>query len=167
LGERVRTFLLAGLAVVLAACTQAISKDALRTADPALTFSRLIKSPESYRGKRILTGGEILSTSARDGETWVEVLQKPLGWRDEPEDTDESHGRFLVRIPGFADPAIYAPRKKITVLGEVEGQRVQRLKEMDYAYPVLLPLEHHLWKPPGEGDARFHFGIGAGVGINR
>ena len=162
-----KSLMLAGLAAFLMACTPAISKDSLRMADPNLTFPMLAKDPESYQGKNILVGGQILATSARDGETWVEILQKPLDWQHKPKDTDESYGRFLVRFPGFADPAIYAAGKKITFLGTVEGKKVQRLKEMDYTYPVLFPREHYLWKPEADGDSRFHFGIGVGVGINR
>jgi outer membrane lipoprotein len=158
---------MAGLAAILMACTPAISKDSLKMADPTLTYPMLAQDPETYKGKNILVGGQILTTNARDGETWVEVLQKPLDWQNKPKDTDESYGRFLVRIPGFADPAIYAPGKKITLLGEVEGKRVQRLKEMDYGYPVLFPREHYLWKTPDEGGSQFHFGIGVGVGVTR
>jgi outer membrane lipoprotein len=162
-GEGMKAFILMGLVVLLAACTPAISKDSLKMADPTLTFPMLVKDPESYRGKNILVGGQILATNARDGETWVEVLQKPLDWQHEPKDTDESYGRFLVRFSGFADPAIYSPGKKITFLGEVEGKKVQRLREMDYTYPVLIPREHHLWKPEADGGSQFHFGIGVGV----
>jgi outer membrane lipoprotein len=149
----------------LTACTQAIPKESLKTADPDLTFQKLIKEPEQYRGRIILTGGQILGTTAREGETWVEVLQKPLDWQQKPKDTDESFGRFLIRFESFADPAIYAVGKKITVLGEVLGKKVQPLKEMDYAYPVLTPREHYLWKPEDSSSPSFHFGIGVGVGV--
>ncbi len=158
-----KLLMVAVLAAFLTACTPAISKDSLKLADPALTFPTLVKDPEAYRGKNILVGGQILTTTARDGETWVEVLQKPLNWQDKPEDTDESYGRFLVRIPGFADPAIYFPGRKITLLGEVEGKRVQRLNGIDYSYPVFFPREHYLWKTPAEGGPQFHFGLGVGV----
>ena len=62
--EMRKTFFLLGLGLFLCACTPAISKDSLRMADPTLTFQALIKDPESYRGKNILTGGEILAASA-------------------------------------------------------------------------------------------------------
>jgi outer membrane lipoprotein len=162
-----KLFMMIVLLSALAACTQAIPQESLKTADPNLTFQNLIKEPEQYRGKIILTGGQILGTTAREGETWVEVLQKPLDWEHKPKDTDESLGRFLVRFESFADPAIYTAGKKITVLGEVMGKKVQPLREMDYAYPVLIPREHYLWKPEDTTSPRFHFGIGVGVGIHR
>ncbi len=155
------------LTAFLAACTQAIPKESLNKVDPNLSFQMLIKDPESYQGKNILVGGQILTVNVREGESWVEVLQKPLDWQHRPKDTDESAGRLLVRFQGFLDPAIYTAGKKITVVGEVQGKKVQPLKEMDYAYPVLIPREHHLWKPEDSSSPRFHFGIGVGVGIHR
>ena len=160
-----RRFIIIVLTSFLAACTQAIPKESLNKVDPNLSFQMLIKDPESHQGKNILVGGLILGTTAREGETWVEVLQKPLDWQHKPKDTDESFGRFLIRFESFADPAIYTAGKKITVLGEVLGKKVQPLKEMDYAYPVLIPREHHLWKPEDSSSPSFHFGIGVGVGV--
>ncbi len=162
-----KLFIMITLTTFLAACTPAISKKSLDKVDPNLSFQMLIKDPELYRGKNILVGGQILAVNVREGESWVEVLHKPLDWQHNPKDTDESAGRFLVRFQGFLDPAIYTAGKKITVVGEVQGKKVQPLKEMDYAYPVLTPREHFLWKPEDSTSPRFHFGIGVGVGIHR
>jgi outer membrane lipoprotein len=160
-----KLFILILMGVSLAACTQAIPRETLKMADPHLTFQMLIKDPEQYQGRNILTGGQILGTSTREGETWVEVLQKPLDWQHKPKDTDESFGRFLLRFEGFADPAIYTVGKLITVVGEVKGKKVQPLKEMDYVYPVLTPRDHHLWRPESGGGPMFHFGFGIGTVI--
>ena len=162
-----KLFIMIILTTFLAACTPAIPQKWLDKVDPNLSFHMLIKDPESYRGKNILVGGQILAVNVREGESWVEVLHKPLDWQHNPKDTDESAGRFLVRFQGFLDPAIYTAGKKITVVGEVQGKKVQPLKEMDYTYPVLTPREHHLWKPEDSTSPRFHFGIGVGVGIHR
>ncbi len=162
-----KLFIVIVLATFLAACTQAIPKESLNKVDPNLTFQMLIKDPESYQGKNILVGGQILAVNLREGESWVEVLHKPLDWQHRPKDTDESAGRFLVRFQGFLDPAIYTAGKKITVVGEVQGKKVQSLKEMDYAYPVLIPRDHHLWKPEDSSSPMFHFGVGVGVGVHR
>lgn len=148
--------------VFLAACAPVISHELLKKVDPELSFQMLIRDPDRYRGKQILVGGQILGITVGEGETWAEVLQQPLDWRQKPEDTDVSYGRFLTRFEGFLDPAIYAAGKKITVLGEVHGKKVQPLKQMEYTYPVLLPREHHLWKSDTYGGSFFHLGIGVG-----
>lgn len=154
-------FVLGGFAL-LTGCAAAISSESLKQADPNITFQALVKDPERYRGKIVLLGGQIITTTVREKETWVEVLQQPLDWQHRPQDTDVSYGRFLVHFGGFLDPAIYAAGKKVTVLGEVQGKRVQTLKEMESTYPVLLPREHHLWKPESSSGPFFHIGIGIG-----
>ena len=154
-----------GIMILLAACAPAISQESLKGADPEIPFQGLIKDPERYQGKVIVVGGQIVTTSVREGESWVEILQHPLDSQRKPQDTDVSYGRFLVRFEGFIDPAIYAAGKKITVVGEVQGKKVLPLGQMEYSYPVLQPREHHLWSPdPPYGGPTFHIGIGIGVG---
>ena len=159
---KLKTFSIIGLMVLAAACGSAIPKESLRQVDPEITFQGLIKDPDRYKGKVILVGGQIVSTTVRESESWVEILQQPLDWKQRPQNTDVSYGRFLVCFQGFLDPAIYAAGKKITVLGEVLGKKVQPLNEMEYAYAVLLPREHYLWKPETYGGPLIHFGIGVG-----
>jgi outer membrane lipoprotein len=159
---KLKTFSTIALMVFTVACGSAIPKESLRQVDPGITFQGLIKDPERYRGKVILVGGQIVSTTVHESESWVEVLQQPLDWKQRPQNTDVSYGRFLVRFQGFLDPVIYAAGKKITVLGEVSGEKVQPISEMAYTYAVLLPREHYLWTPETYGGPSIHFGIGVG-----
>jgi len=147
---------------ILSACAPVISKQGLKELNPEITFQSLLQDPERYKGKVVLFGGQIVSAVVKEGATWIEVLQKPLDSQQKPEDTDVSHGRFLVHFTDFRDPAIYSAERKITVLGEVHGKKVMPLKEMDYSYPVLIPREAHLWKPETDRGPFFHFGIGVG-----
>jgi outer membrane lipoprotein len=154
-------FILSVIAL-LSACASVISKQGLREADPGITFQVLLQDPDRQKGKVVLWGGEIVTTTVKEGETWIEVLQKPLNSDQKPEDTDVSYGRFLVHFRDFRDPAIYAGERKITVLGQVQGKKVMPLKEMDYPYPVLIPRESYLWKPEAKSGPFFYFGIGVG-----
>jgi outer membrane lipoprotein len=155
------TILMAGL---MAGCTAAIPKESLNQVDPGVAFEAVVRNPEEYKGKVILAGGQILGTTVQEGQTWVEVLQHPLDWKQRPQNTDVSSGRFLIRYDGFVDPAIYSQGKMITVVGEVMGKRILPLKEMQYSYPVLKPRDQYLWKPEASygGAPNFHIGIGVG-----
>jgi len=159
---KLKTFSTIGLMVFATACGSAIPKESLKQVDPEITFQMLIKDPDRYKGKVVLVGGQIVSTTVRESESWVEILQQSLDWKQRPQNTDVSYGRFLVRFQGFLDPAIYAAGKKITVLGEVLGKKVQPLNEMEYAYVVLLPREYYLWTPETYGGPSIQFGIGVG-----
>ncbi len=152
-----------GFFLALSACAPVISKQSLSQADMNLTFQELQRDPERYRGKVVLLGGQILGTKVQDGQTWIEVLQRPLTSRQKPKETDVSYGRFLTRFADFRDPAIYVPGREITVLGEIEGKQVSPLNGTTYVYPVLIPREAYLWRPE-EAGAGLPINIGIGIG---
>jgi outer membrane lipoprotein len=137
----------------------------MSTVDKGISFPALQQNPDSYKGKVVVLGGQIITTTVKADETWIEVLEKPLDYQQRPSDTDKSSGRFLVRFQGFLDPAIYASGRKLTVAGQVDGKVVRPLKEINYTYPLLTAREHYLWKPAYVySSPRFGIGIGGGVG---
>jgi outer membrane lipoprotein len=158
-------WLIMGLIVALFACAPAFSRHSLDQVETNISFQALLQDPESYRDRIVMYGGEIIQTRAEANETWVEVLQKPLDGDNRPQETDVSYGRFFIQFQGFQDPAIYAPGRKITVIGEVQGKRTEKIKDLDYSYPVLLSRESHLWRAEASRGPMFHFGIGIGTVI--
>ncbi|HSR13370.1 MAG TPA: Slp family lipoprotein, partial [Thermodesulfobacteriota bacterium] len=76
------------LALIAAGCASAIPRESLKQAAPGLTFDAVMREPDRYIGKVILVGGRILAVNVREGDTWVEVMQHPLDWRERPKDTD-------------------------------------------------------------------------------
>ncbi len=151
-------------ALVVAGCAAVISQESLKTVDQDIRFEQLLENPDAYRGKVVLLGGEIINTENVPNKTVIVVLQRSLGYNKKPDSEGESKGRFIVSAPGFLDPAIYRPRRKITVVGSVMGKQVRPLGELEYAYPVIEKKELYIW--PVEGapatSPRFHIGIGIG-----
>jgi outer membrane lipoprotein len=132
------------LFVALAACAP-ISKS-LRSEAVNIPFSAVQEEPKTYKGDIVIWGGGIVKTENRkNGTTLLEVMEKPLGWREEPEVTDESQGRFLVTVNKFLDPRIYGPGRRITVAGEVVGSETKLLGKMEYPYPLLSAKQIYLW----------------------
>ena len=88
-------------------------------------------NPNFYKGKSVVWGGEIIETeNQKDGTTQIEVFQKPLGWGEEPKDTVDSEGRFLVIADKYVDPYLYQTGRKITVAGEIRGEEIKPLGKM-------------------------------------
>jgi outer membrane lipoprotein len=153
------------LMMLIAACAPVISQTTMSTVDKSIAFPALQQRPDVYKGKVVLLGGQIIATTVKSNETWIEILQKPLDSQQKPSDTDQSSGRFLVRFQGFLDPAIYMSGRNITVVGQVDGKLVRPLNEINYTYPVLAAKEHYLWKPEeNNGGPRFGIGVGGGLG---
>lgn len=155
---------LIGLLALISACTPVISQTTMSAVDKGISFSALQKNPDAFKGRVVLLGGQIIATTVKANETWIEILEKPLDYQQKPSDTDQSSGRFLIRFEGFLDPAIYASGRKLTVAGQVEGKVVRPLKEILYTYPLLTAKEHYLWRPDYDyGIPRFSIGVGGGV----
>jgi outer membrane lipoprotein len=134
------------VAVFVAGCaTSPFPEDLARSADRALTLRELRSDTTAHLGARVILGGEVLTTTPKPGETEIEVLSRPLRAGDVPERSDSTNGRFLVRTPEFLDPAIYAPGRRLTVLGTVAGRSERRVGDLPYAYPVISAERIKLW----------------------
>ena len=133
------------LSLALVGCASVIPHDFQAGADRTLTLTDIWARPEASRGRTMVLGGEILHVTPKPSGTEVEVLERPLGRQDRPEETDESRGRFIVVMDGFLDPAIYGPGREVTVVGDVEGVTPRPIGEVTYTFPLLRGRYLHLW----------------------
>lgn len=83
-----RVYLLLVLSIFIFSCAPVISEEIRGGADTSLTFKEVAQSPDTYKGKIVLWGGEIIRTLL-DGDrtTLIEVLEWPLGWTEKPRRT--------------------------------------------------------------------------------
>jgi len=139
-------FLLLAFMLFLSGCAHVISKDLRTKSDLALTLAQVRQNPEAFKGKLIVWGGEIIETgNQKDGTTQIEVYQRPLGWRGEPQETTASEGRFLILADKYLDPYTFQRGRKITVAGEILGEKIKPLGQMDYRYPIVSSKQIYLW----------------------
>lgn len=138
--------------ILASGCAHVISEDLRANVDQSLTFKDVQKTPNTYKGKLVVWGGEIIQNLPQDnGTTLIEVLEWPLGWREEPKRTVSFYGKFLVLLKGPSeDLSLYKRGTKITVAGEFEGsmpgEKVKSISDPTYRYPLLVSEEIHLWK---------------------
>ncbi len=153
--------------IQLSGCTPVISQATLQKVDKGLSFEVLQQNPEFYRGKMVLLGGDIIETKNKPSKTVVVVLARALDSRNRPLEEKGSKGRFIFYQPGFLDPAIYKPGRKISVAGVVVGYEVRPLGEITYRYPVIESREVYLWAEDEyyRSEPAVRFGIGVGIGL--
>ena len=144
-----------------AGCAPPFSRQALDQVDRGITFRDLQRDPDRYKGKSVMLGGVIITSKNSKEGTVIEVLQRPMGRRGRPLDTDSSEGRFLIESDEFLDAAVYHSGRMITIIGDVVGQTEQKLGEMQYRYPVIKSRELEMWEPSARPQV--HFGVGIGV----
>ena len=149
---KLRSLLLVGigLCILLSGCATVISKEIIRQANREISVGEVAESPDIYKGEVVIWGGEIVDAENRKEGTVLEVLEKPIDMTLRPKEVDQSSGRFLAVYDGYLDVAIYAPGREVTVAGEIRGERVLPLGEIEYAYPLITVNEIYLWSPRKE-----------------
>ena len=115
---------------------------------PSITVAEA--QAQDLEGERVRWGGEIVSAEPGKDETCFEVVSQPLGRTARPRQTDVPHGRFLACAPGFYDPAIYAPKREVTVVGTLMASTTGKVGEYAYRFPQVEAQAVHLWpeRPP-------------------
>jgi outer membrane lipoprotein len=157
--------------VLLAGCASSsiIPEPLEQQIDKSVTFDQVRESPDSYRGRVVVLGGEILKAKALEGGTQLEVLQLPLDDEKGPvTDRMESKGRFLAWQKEFLDPATIADGTRVTIVGEITGTSLGKMDEADYRYPTLEVKHLHRWEPRRADEPRSvgpWYGIFGGVGF--
>lgn len=139
--------------------------------DRTVTFHEMVTVPETYQGKVVVLGGEVLKVKRLKNGTQIEFLQLPLDQDDRPIlDRQQSQGRFQAFQPEFLDPATIAQGTMMTIVGEVSGAKTEPLDDVEYRYPLLIVKYLHSWPTQSQGHRihprpRFSIGVGGGTGI--
>lgn len=116
--------------------------------DSSVSFRDLLAAPSAYQGRTVLLSGEVLNTKRQQDATQLEILQLPVNGDDPPDGRrTESQGRYLALDRQGLDPAAYPPGTRVTLVGEVSGETVQRLDDSEYRYPTIVVKHLHAWDP--------------------
>ncbi|MBA3966030.1 MAG: Slp family lipoprotein [Nitrospirales bacterium] len=114
--------------------------------DPLLMFPRIKEDPDSFKGKLIILGGQVLAAKRLKDSTQLTILQLPLINEKEPTtELTQSQGRFIAEQQQFLDPATVPPGSRVTLAGELSGSVQQSLDETIYTYPTLLIKHFKVW----------------------
>jgi len=138
-------FILAAFLLVSPGCAHVISEEILEEVDPSITFTRLRNDPGACRGRMILLGGVIVSTTNEESGTYLEIYQTALNSRGRPIERDQSLGRFRATTPDFLESAIYDRGRAVTIAGIARGTDEGWLGDRSYLFPVLEICELYLW----------------------
>ena len=125
-------------------CAHPIPHDILESLDPDIKFEPLANDPKLFLGKRVLLGGVIVVTRNIKHGTELEIVQKNIGPFGNLEAGDYSGGRFLFFSKGYLEPEIYASERKIIGVGKVTGQKLGKVGDYSYNFPVIEVEELHL-----------------------
>lgn len=131
--------------------------------DRSLTSDQIIPSPDSYRGRTFVVGGEVLKARWLKEGTQIEVLQLPLDRDQRPvSQRSESQGRLLALDPQSIDLATLPDGTPVTMVVEVTGATTDRVDEAEYRYPTMAIKHLYVWKEPPDPYGRGRPSVGVG-----
>jgi len=147
----------------LSGCAPVLSQSLIDSSEPRVLFHEIKKSPDRHVGRTVILGGTVIKVTRENDHHIVEILQRPLGSRLQPLDTDKTGGRFLARFDNLDEDTVLQADRPITLGGKVMGQERRPLDRTEYAYPVIQVDEYHLWRgwdaDPG-ASPRFFWSFG-------
>lgn len=103
---------------------------------------------DAHIGSRVRWGGTVVMVENRREDTWVAILSRPLDARGRPVSNGRPGERFIAVLPGFAEPALYPPGQRITIVGTVVGSATRTVGEFPYTYPLVAVETRQLWETP-------------------
>lgn len=129
-----------------------------------LTPHQAVAEAASVRGKTILWGGMIISSSNLKDQSRLEILAYPLDSNQYPQIDSPPLGRFLLIKDGYLETVDYAPGRLVSVRGPLAGTESGKVGDTSYTYPVVTTRDIFLWPRARRSDPRVHFGVGVVFG---
>ncbi len=127
---------------VLGGCS---AKPVLPVAAPNPPVAAVQQDIAAYKDTHITWGGVILETNNADNQSEIVIITKRITASTRPIEGDQTLGRFIAKVDGFLDPAIYSKGREMSVYGTISGQETRKVDDFDYRYPVVKVNEHYLW----------------------
>ena len=131
------------VAVLLGAC--ATTPASLQGEFSDVTPIMVQSSGSPQTGVEVRWGGIIAEVVPGKEDTCLTILSRPLDASGRPEEGDQTMGRFIACSKGFVDPAVYAQKREVTVVGTLEGTETRNIGEYAYRYPKVALNTIYLW----------------------
>ncbi|MDR4465444.1 MAG: Slp family lipoprotein [Nitrospira sp.] len=148
----VALFVAVTISATIPACTRYdVIPDPLEThIEKGLSYQDIARSPNTHKGKLIVLGGKVVSTTRFKDRTRIEVLQLPLtdDYIPRTDQEGESQGRFYAYDAGkeILDPTSLPEGTPITLVGEVASIQTTKMDDADRPVPTLSIKDLTTWE---------------------
>ncbi|TCP93457.1 outer membrane lipoprotein [Cricetibacter osteomyelitidis] len=96
--------------------------------------------------KPVRLGGKVLSATALQHQTKLEILSYPVSkFSAKPVIDAMSDGRFISYVKGFVDPEA-VKEQYVTVSGKLKKPETGKIDQVNYQYPVVQADQFKQWR---------------------
>lgn len=143
------------LSLLLSACSSLPSELKYEPETALVSYESVRKNPSVYADQPVRWSGLIAETRVQEQGSEIEIVYLPLQANGLPWQREASPGRFIARLTGLLDPALYAKGRSITVLGVVTGMEAGHIGLQAYDFPLVRVSQHKLWPEIKEVEVRY------------
>ena len=123
----VTRFIVTGFVIVeLSSCASRMPEKIQGEFDNAPDAVQAHAQPDKFLSQQVRWGGKILNIENRKNTSRLTIVAFPLNSYGRPENSDQSHGRFIAVIDKFLEPELYNKDREVTVTGSL--QKSEKLK---------------------------------------
>jgi len=151
------TWVFMALILLLAGCATSSAPLLIRTppfGNPSVDEVRT--NAAKFTGAAVRWGGKIAKVENRKTDTLIVIVDQELERRGRPYEGSATGGRFMARVEGFLDPAIYTKDKLMTIAGTIEGEATRPVGQFMYRMPVITVNAIKLWEPLPDYDPYYY-----------
>ena len=134
--------------IIISICSLLLScsaKPVLPVAEPNPPVASVQQDVTAHQDHAVTWGGVILETNNAENQSEVLIISKRITTSTRPVESDQTLGRFIAKVDGFLDPAIYSEGREMSVHGTIIGKETRKVDNFEYLYPVVQVIQHHLW----------------------
>jgi len=147
------------LLLLLAGCAATLPVPGFPPQDDGGPYAAM-RSPERFQGREVLWGAMVIEVRNLAEQTEIEMLAFPLDAHQQPRIEASDQGRFLLILPGYAEPSDWQPGRFFTLHGNIVGLREGSLRGEPYLWPELRVRTAHLWPRDFRVGRRWSFSAG-------
>ena len=134
------------VALFLTGCATFPDKIKLEDTTQLVSYEDAASKAEQVKGKMVRWGGAIAKVENKPDSTVFEMVYFPLNGYGRPISSEESMGRFRIRVNGFMDPLVYQVGRLMTFTGDLNGLENGLVGEHEYVFPTVNLNAYFLWK---------------------
>ncbi|GAB4535204.1 MAG: hypothetical protein Fur0020_02430 [Thermodesulfovibrionia bacterium] len=133
------------IAIALTSCAPVIRYDLMRAGIRDVPPSIVRDNPERYKDRLFIMGGIIVDTKVTGEGTLIEAVYVAVDSYGYLKGVGPVDGRFLALYDGILDPVVFHKDREITLAGEFIENRMGKIGEREYLYPLFKIKEIYLW----------------------
>ncbi len=122
-----------------------------------LQLTEAISNIEQHKSTNVRWGGTIIGYNEKDGASYIEVMQAPLGQNGRPLISQSTNGRFMVVVPkpdeSVKDEAldIYVEIGGLmTINGNIQDEIEVMVGKNSTQIPLVSVNDIYTWRSPGD-----------------